>query len=420
MKYFEIGYPEKKLSFDVAMLQGLGDHGGLFMPEKIPPLGSSFISEIENFSDQQIAVKVLEPFLEGVLTKEQINGIASEALDFNIPVIKLNDEICIMELFHGPTHAFKDVGARFLARLMSEFKEEEPLTILVATSGDTGSAVANGFWKVPGIDVIILFPKGGISPYQESQMTTLGENITALEIEGVFDDCQKLVKEAFNDENLRTRKTLSSANSINIARLLPQVIYYFIGYKKLSNKEGLVISVPSGNFGNITAGMIAWKMGLPVKKWIASTNANKVFPEYLKSGEYIPAASLKTYSNAMDVGDPSNFERLLHVFGNDFKSIKEYVDSYSISDEETIETIKEVYQKYNYVMDPHTAVGYRALLDSDFNNAMIVSTAHPSKFTDVVRKAVPDYEMEFDYDITNSKKIPLSKNYEDFKRFLLS
>ena len=402
------------------------------MPAEIPILSKGFIEKLKNLKIQEIALEVSRPYLSEDLSEEQIINIVENAINFSAPVINLDQTANILELFHGPTLAFKDFGARFMAHLMSALihKSGKEITILVATSGDTGSAVAHGFLGVPGIQVIILYPSGKVSEIQEKQLTTMGQNVTALEVEGVFDDCQKLVKQAFLDSDLTGRKNLTSANSINIARLLPQSFYYFYGVGQLLNsKQKVVVAVPSGNFGNLTAGLIAKRMGLPVEQFIAATNANNIVPEYLESGEFSPRPSVATISNAMDVGNPSNFARIQNLYSGDLGKIRKDIWGKSISEEQTRETMREVFEQYGYCLDPHGAVGYKALelfraeVGSD-NIGLVLETAHPAKFRDSldteVNKAVKTPERLESFLSKEKQSIKMSNSFSEFKEFLIN
>ena len=414
-----------------AVLKGLAPDGGLYMPQEIPKLPEGFFEKINQLSFQDISFEVAKNFLGDELDPSKLKEIIDEAINFDAPLTSVAEDINFLELWHGPTLAFKDFGARFMARLMSYFVQSssQELTILVATSGDTGSAVAQGFLNVGGIKVIILYPQGKVSDLQEKQLTTMGNNITALEIQGTFDDCQRLAKEAFQDEELNKNLTLTSANSINIARLIPQSFYYFYSYAQLKDTEKpVVFSVPSGNFGNLTAGLLAKKMGLPVAKFIAATNVNDVVPEYLKSGEFKPRLSQKTYSNAMDVGNPSNFARMLALYEHSVENIREDVWGIGNTDEETLTAIKEVFERHNYLIDPHTAVGYLGLKkylkeNPQSANGIILSTAHPAKFIDCLEQAV-DTEIEMpqrlkEYLDKEKNSVLLENNFEKLKEFLL-
>ena len=388
MKLYSTKNPTAFVSLKEAVFKGLPDDNGLFMPDLIPQLEADFIKNLKNHSFQSIAFTVAKTLLRGVIPDEDLKTLVERAIDFPAPVVKLDDSTHILELFHGPSLAFKDFGARFMAQLMSYFNQEDKreLVILVATSGDTGGAVAAGFYKTLGIKIVILYPSGKVSMLQEKQLTTLGENITALEVEGTFDDCQALVKKAFLDKELTSKIRLSSANSINIARLIPQSFYYFEAFKQVeAHGKPVVFSIPSGNFGNLTAGLFAQKMGLPVSKFIAATNANDVVPQYLASGTYTPTPSVPTLSNAMDVGDPSNFARMLDLCSSTWNIMTKNIVGYAYDDEATKSAMREVKAKYDYVIDPHGAIGYLALKDyqkeQDANAVgIILETAHPAKF----------------------------------------
>ena len=433
MKFYSTNKKSKEISFKDAVIKGMADDGGLFMPEMIPQLPLKFFNEIENISFQEICFEIANSFIEDEIPPEGLKSIINKAINFEAPLIRLDENINILELFHGPTLAFKDFGARFMAEVVSYFSKEinKKINILVATSGDTGSAVANGFFNTEGIKVNLLYPSGKVSQIQEMQLTTLDGNITALEVDGTFDDCQKLVKQAFLDEELNNRLFLSSANSINIARLLPQSFYYFNAFKQLENKNfPLIFSVPSGNFGNLTGGLIAWKMGLPVDKFIAAVNANDVFPNYLKTGRFTPRASVRTISNAMDVGNPSNFYRILDIFNKENEEINNVIFSSSFSDATTKEAIKKIYDEYNYLIDPHGAVGYLALEEYVNKNnlksfkGIILGTAHPAKFLDVM-EVVVDKKINIPERLEKclhkeKKSIRISNDFKVFKNFLLN
>ncbi|MFT5845728.1 MAG: threonine synthase, partial [Saprospiraceae bacterium] len=369
MKFYSTNNRNHSLGFGAAVEKGLAADNGLYFPETIPTLSSDFINDLHTFSKEEIGVEVMRHFTSEDISIEELKRIVRETLDFDFPLKEVSKDVFSLELFHGPTMAFKDVGARFMSRSLRAIAERESV-VLVATSGDTGSAVANGFYKIPGIKVVLLYPSGKISQIQEMQLTTLGENITALEVDGVFDDCQALVKKAFLDEELNKKLALTSANSINIARWLPQSIYYFLAVAEARRQgfEEVVFSVPSGNFGNITAGMIGAKMGLPVKKFIAATNMNKIVPDYLTSGVYSPVASVPTISNAMDVGAPSNFVRLTEMYGNSHEGITHDLEGYYLTDDQTKKVMKRCYEENEYVLDPHGAIAYDALLKSGLTN----------------------------------------------------
>lgn len=396
MIFYSTKTADLKASLEEAIFNSLPPDNGLYMPESIPAISKEFMDDIENKSFKEIAIEVTATLLGSEITRSEIESIIDRAYDFEAPVVKITPNDYVLELFHGPSMAFKDFGARFMAAIMSYFlqRSNKEIRILVATSGDTGGAVAQGFYKVPGISVTILYPSGKVSDIQEKQLTTLGHNVTALEVEGTFDDCQRLVKEAFLDAELSEKYNLASANSINIARLIPQSFYYFAAYAQLKKLgKPLVFSVPSGNFGNLSAGVLAYRMGLPVEHFIAATNANNAVPRYLTSGTYEPLPSIETISNAMDVGSPSNFVRLTRFFNDDWNAINEKVSGAFYNDEQTQKAMREVFGNANYVMCPHTAVAYRGLQDyrkktgSDFTGVFL-STAHPAKFIDLVEETL--------------------------------
>ncbi len=422
MNYISTRKNNENVSFKEATLNGLAKDGGLYFPDHLPQLPTSFFHTITSQSNQEIAFSVLKEFVKESLSDKQLQDIITQTLTFKTPIVEVRDNIYTLELFHGPTKAFKDVGARFMSRCLSHFKKDKEVVVLVATSGDTGSAVANGFFDVPGISVKILFPKGKVSPYQEYQMTSLGKNIQAIEVNGTFDDCQTLVKQAFNDTKLRKNIALSSANSINVARLLPQMLYYFFAYKQLKptlTDKGLVISVPSGNFGNITAGLIAKKMGLPIKRFIAANNANDTFYNYLKTGNYLPKPSVQTFSNAMDVGTPSNFERILHLYNNQIEALKKDISSFTFNDPNTLNKIKSCFKETGYLPDPHGAVGLLALekgLKPD-EIGVFLETAHPQKFSSIIQKVILSYA-EPQVDLNSCSKITIDNSYNDFVALL--
>jgi threonine synthase len=392
MKYYSINRLTPEVGFKEATIKGQAPDKGLYFPEIIPYINPSFFETIENVPDYEIGVQVMRPYVDGAIPESELYRIISETINFPLPVVKITEDIYSLELFHGPTLAFKDVGARFMSRCLGYFSKDnsQKVTVLVATSGDTGGAVANGFNEVEGVEVVILYPSGKVSSVQEKQLTTLGKNIHALEVDGSFDDCQKLVKQAFADAELNKELFLTSANSINVARWLPQQLYYFLAYKqwKQLSYEAPVISVPSGNFGNICAGLLAHISGLPVAHFIAACNANRVVPDFLKTGKYLPQKAIATISNAMDVGDPSNFVRILELFGNHFSDIKDGLSSYTISDDETRTAIRELYKSKSYLADPHGAVGYLALqkylTENPGKKGIFLETAHPIKFYDIV------------------------------------
>ena len=396
MKFYSTKTESLKASLEEAIFNSLPKDNGLYMPESIPKISEAFLADIQNHSFKEIAVEVANTLFEGEITRSELENMIEKAYDFDAPVMQIAPDDYVLELFHGPSMAFKDFGARFMAAIMSYFllRSDKKIKILVATSGDTGGAVAQGFYKVPGIDVTILYPSRKVSDIQEKQLTTLGHNVTAIEVDGTFDDCQKLVKEAFLDDELRNKFNLASANSINIARLIPQSFYFFSAYAQLKNQgKPLVFSVPSGNFGNLSAGLLAYQMGLPVHHFIASTNLNNAVPRYLASGSYEPAPSIETISNAMDVGNPSNFVRFTRFFNDDWKSVTKKIYGAYFDDDQTRSAMREVNTNANYVMCPHTATAYLGLKEfrkkvgGDFVGVFL-STAHPAKFIDLVEETL--------------------------------
>ena len=428
MKLYSTRNPNILVDLETAVFKGLADDKGLYLPEKFIPFAPSFFDEIEKYSFQELCLKVCEQLFQGEINSNDLKAIVNNAITFDAPLVKLEEGLHILELFHGPTLAFKDFGARFMAQLLSYLNKDKDkkTTILVATSGDTGGAVASGFFNVPNIDVIILYPSGKVSPLQEKQLTTLGGNITALEVDGTFDDCQSIVKRAFLDNELSRNFNLCSANSINIARLIPQSFYYFEAYKQLENKKDITFIVPSGNFGNLTAGIFANKLGLPVRNFIAATNDNDIIPKYLSTGFFEPKPSIQTISNAMDVGNPSNFERLLSLFGSTWNNESVNIKSYSINDKETQNGIKNTYNKYGYLIDPHTAVGYEVYLKNKnkISNGIILSTAHPSKFDKNIYAELAS-KIEIPKKLSNlesleKNSIKISSEFNDFKTCLNS
>ena len=436
MKYYSTNKQAPMASLQEAVVKGLAADKGLFMPMTVKTLPQEFYDTIDTLSFQEIAYRVADAFFGEDVPADTLKQIVYDTLSFDVPLVKVADNIYSLELFHGPTLAFKDVGGRFMARLLGYFIKKEGqknVNVLVATSGDTGSAVANGFLGVEGIHVYVLYPKGKVSEIQEKQFTTLGQNITALEVDGTFDDCQALVKAAFMDKELNEHLSLTSANSINVARFLPQSFYYFNAYAqldKLGKADELVVCVPSGNFGNITAGLFAYWMGLPIKRFVAANNRNDVFLEYLNTGTYTPRPSVATLANAMDVGDPSNFARIIDLFGafNDpHKEICALISGHRYTDEEIASTMRAVYKETGYILDPHGACGYQGLLDSDLSETetgLFLETAHPAKF-----KGTVDKILEADIEIPAKLKvfmegtkqsIELAKDFEGFKSFLMS
>ena len=428
MNYYSLNNKTPNSTFKNAVIKGLAPDRGLYFPETITELDPYFFQTIETLSNEEIAYKAIEQFISPEIPDPILKTIIADTLNFEFPVVKLTDSISTLELFHGPTMAFKDVGARFMARCLAYFNKNnsKEVTVLVATSGDTGGAVANGFLGVNGVRVVILYPSGKVSNIQEKQLTTLGGNITALEVEGSFDDCQDMVKKAFLDDELTSKMQLTSANSINVARWLPQLFYFMFGYKQLKKKyDDIVFSVPSGNFGNICAGMIAQRLGLPVKHFIASNNDNNVVTRYLKSADYNPKPSVQTISNAMDVGNPSNFVRIQAIYNNDFNSLKSNLSSYSFSNKETKDAMSEVYNSTGYIVDPYGAVGYLGSKSYLTNNpkahCVFLETAHPTKFLDVVKEVVSEdipLPKQIKSVIDKVKVATPINNYLEFKAFL--
>lgn len=433
MKLYSTKNKKNEVSFKDAILRGTANDGGLFMPSTLPKLSTDFIDNLGSISFNEIAFTISKLLLNDEIPSDELKNIIEDSLTFDAPLVSLDPGTYILELFHGPTLAFKDFGARFMAKTLSYFTKDinQEIIILVATSGDTGSAVAQGFYHTGGIKVVLLYPSNMVSFLQEKQLTTLNDNITALEVDGTFDDCQKLVKLAFLDKNLNKSLILSSANSINIARLIPQSFYYFYAYSQLENKKHPVIfSVPSGNFGNLTAGLFAKEMGLPVKKFIAGTNINDVFPKYLNTGKFNPQPSVKTISNAMDVGNPSNFDRILDLYNHEYEVIKKNIYSASFNDDQTKEAMKEIFKTYNYVIDPHGAIGYLAIKkyieeQHDTNsNKVILETAHPAKFINIVEETI-GVKIEMPERLMaalnkEKKSIRICNDFNEFKNFLLT
>ncbi|WP_314126790.1 threonine synthase [Segatella maculosa] len=432
MNYYSTNHKAPTATLEEAVIKGLAPDRGLYMPEELKTLPASFFNHIDTLSFQEIAFEVATCFFGDDIEAADLKNIVCDTLSFDIPIVNIENNIYSLELFHGPTLAFKDVGARFMARLLRHFIRKESrgqVNVLVATSGDTGSAVANGFLGVDGIHVYVLYPKGKVSPIQESQFTTLGRNITALEVDGVFDDCQTLVKQAFMDEELNRQMRLTSANSINVARFLPQAFYYFYAYAQLKRQgraDNVVVCVPSGNFGNLCAGLFAHRMGLPVKRFIAANNANDVFYQYLKTGTYTPQSSKQTLANAMDVGAPSNFARIAALFNGNHGAIKAVIGGATYSDAMIRESMKDCYTATGYILDPHGACGYRALKEQlqPGETGIFLETAHPAKFKETVDDAlhinlpIPDRLVAF---MQNEKQsVPMRNDFHVFKQFLLS
>ena len=428
MKYYSTNQQAPLATLEKAVVKGLAEDRGLYMPEKINRLPQSFFDNIQDMSFQELACHVADAFFGEDVEKDALHKIVEDTLSFDCPVVRVEDNIYALELFHGPTLAFKDVGARFMARLLRYFNKEERVNVLVATSGDTGSAVANGFLGVEGIHVFVLYPKGKVSPIQECQFTTLGRNITAIEVDGVFDNCQALVKNAFMDSELNAHMRLTSANSINVARFLPQAFYYFNAYarmKKMGLADNLVMCVPSGNFGNICAALFGHEMGLPVKRFIAANNANDIFYNYLQTGIYEPKPSRQTLANAMDVGDPSNFARIYDLYGKSHERITSLISGATYSDEDIMRTMRQCFADTNYILDPHGACGYQALKEllRPGETGVFCETAHPAKFKEKV-----DDILGIDVEIPErlaafmkgqKQSIPLSKDFPEFKAFLM-
>ena len=428
MKFYSTNNKNHLVSLKEAVIKGLAPDQGLYMPVKIPQMSADFFAGISQKSFKEIGYEVIRAFFKEDLSEEEIIDLVDHTLQFDAPLVEIEKDVFALELFHGPTLAFKDFGARFCSKLMSLLLDGQKVKVLVATSGDTGSAVANGFYNVPGVEVIILFPAGKVSELQEKQFTTLGGNITALEVDGAFDDCQKMVKEAFLDKELNSQMLLTSANSINIARWIPQCLYYFYAYSRLpKSTKKVVFSVPSGNFGNLAAGILAERMGLPVDYFVAATNVNDVVPEYLDGSAFQPRPSIPTVSNSMDVGNPSNFYRLLALYQGDEELLKAKVKGYAYTDEETVSCLKKVKEETGYILDPHGAVAYLGLKDflaeSDAHYGVFLETAHPGKFGKVVEEALgmevdlPERLAAFLYG--KKKVVPLENDFGAFKRYLL-
>ena len=442
MNYYSTNRKAPKVLLRDAVLNGLAPDGGLYMPEHIPAMSREFFERLSTLSFPEIAIEVGRTLFDGDLPEDVLERICTESFDFPVPLVRIDDTTSVLELFHGPTLAFKDFAARFMARLMGHYvrNDDRELTIFVATSGDTGSAVAHGFLNVPGIRVVILYPSGRVSDLQEKQLTTMGGNITALEMQGSFDDCQALAKIAFQDRDIQTKMRMGSANSINIARLFPQTFYYFWAWKQImkmgsgtdllrkTEPDPIVISVPSGNVGNLTAGLIAKRMGLPVSHFIAACNANDVLPQYLATGFFTPQPSRATISNAMDVGNPSNFVRMLELYNHSGDAMRLDLSAYSFTDEQTKDAIRSVNNQNRYVMDPHGAVGYLGLKkyqeEHPERDGIFLETAHPAKFGDIVQDTIgapvdiPDRLAE--YMKREKRSIILSNRFEEFKEYMMS
>ena len=428
MKFYSTNDSKRVVNLQEAIINGLAPDNGLYMPERIPVFKPEFFNSLSEKSFQEIAFDVAQAFVEDDISAEQLKKIIAHTIAFDAPLVEIEKNVFALELFHGPTLAFKDFGARFMSQVLGHFAQQQKreIVILVATSGDTGSAVANGFLGVPGTRVVVLYPSGKVSEIQEKQFTTLGKNITAVEINGTFDDCQRFVKQAFLDQELKASFFLTSANSINIARLIPQSFYYFYAWSRLPRRKNVVFSVPSGNFGNLTAGLIAKKMGLPIHHFIAATNINDIVPHYLTTNNFLPKPSISTISNAMDVGNPSNFVRMLDLFDQDYRAMKREITGYSFTDEDIRVVMRNVFSKFNYTLDPHGTIGYLGLKKYQSQNTestgVFLETAHPAKFLDVVESAlktkisVPSQLASFLE--RHKSSIPCSADFNSFKNVL--
>ncbi len=429
MKYYSLNRKSPRVSFKEAVVRGIAPDRGLYFPETIDPLPAGFFSEVEKLDRNELALALIRQFVGDEIPQPELFELIKEVLSFDFPLVPLEPNVFSLELFHGPTMAFKDVGARFMARCLSHFNkdQQQEVTVLVATSGDTGGAVASGFLGVEGVNVVILYPSGKVSEVQEKQLTTLGQNIRALEVDGTFDDCQDMVKTAFLDSQITDRIQLTSANSINVARWLPQMFYFAFAYQQLEDKSHPpVFSIPSGNFGNICAGMMAKQLGLPVSHFVASTNVNRVVPNFMESGIYTPLDSVATISNAMDVGDPSNFVRIREIYENDFEKLRADLSSFSFTDDQTREAMSSIYKQSSYIADPHGAVGYLGLKKYQDKNpgkpGIFLETAHPVKFLEVVEPVLGvqiDYPEQIQAVIHKDKEAQFISNYAELKHFLL-
>ncbi|GAB3297283.1 threonine synthase [Hymenobacter humi] len=432
MKYYSLRHQSPLVDFRTATVTGQAPDGGLYFPETIPRFPAGFLRELRNLSKATVALNVMRPYVGNTIPESDLQRICAEAVDFEFPLVPVAAGVAALELFHGPTLAFKDVGARFMSRCLGYFAQRgdtPPVTVLVATSGDTGGAVASGFLGVPGVEVVILYPSGKVSPVQEQQLTTLGQNITALEVSGTFDDCQALVKQAFQDPELAQRRFLTSANSINVARWLPQQLYYCFAWQQWpADAPAPVISVPSGNFGNLCAGLLAQASGLPLGHFIAACNANDPVPVYLRTGNYSARAAVPTYSNAMDVGNPSNFVRILELFHHDLGKLRAALSADTVTDDETVAAIRQVWAESNYLLDPHAAVAYTALRRYQAQHpaapGMVLATAHPVKFPDVVEPILGHSiglpELVRHLQNRPKRSVPLAVDYEQLKSYLMS
>ena len=430
MNFYSLNKKAPNVSFKDAVIKGIAPDRGLYFPEKITPLPKDFFDNISSLSNTEIAFKAIHQFVSDDIDDDKLKLILEEVLNFDFPIVDINENVGTLELFHGPTLAFKDVGAGFMARCLGHFSENKKndVTVLVATSGDTGGAVANGFLGVEGVKVVILYPSGKVSDIQEKQLTTLGKNITALEVNGTFDDCQNMVKTAFLDEEITNQKQLTSANSINVARWLPQLFYFLFAYKQAKSKgKDIVFSIPSGNFGNICAGIMAQQLGMPVKHFIAATNVNDVVPRFMETKSYDPKPSIATISNAMDVGDPSNFIRIRHMFKDDFNTLSTNLSAYSFTDEQTKEAMLELYNDFSYVADPHGAVGFLGLKKYQESNpntyGIFLETAHPVKFLDTVEDTIKeniDIPEKILKQMNKKKKSINISTYDELKNYLIN
>jgi threonine synthase len=430
MLYYSTNNQSPKVNFKEATIKGLAPDKGLYFPEYIPKLSQTFLDNFHTYTKEEIAYQVIKPYVGDTIPEPILKQIVAETINFDFPLVPINEQVFSLELYHGPTLAFKDVGARFMSRCLGYFVKNanKKVTVLVATSGDTGGAVANGFYNVPGVDVVILYPQGKVSSIQELQLTTLGKNIKAIAINGTFDDCQALVKQAFADADLNEQVFLSSANSINVARWLPQQFYYFYAYTQWHQSNGAFnVCVPSGNFGNICAGLMAYSSGLPIAHFIAATNSNKVVPNYYATQQYTPMPAIATISNAMDVGNPSNFVRILEIFEQQFQSLKNVMSTVSISDDTTKQTLKNVYDQYHYLLDTHGAVAYAALQQFLATNpgqkGIVLETAHPVKFYDVVEPII-NQKVPMPPSVAHLLHLPkvatpMEVDYHTFKQYLL-
>lgn len=431
MKYYSLNRTAPDVSFQEAVVNGLAPDRGLYFPSEISKLPASFFENITSLDDSTIAFEAIKQFVGDEIPEEDLKQIIDEVLSFDFPLVEVERDIYSLELYHGPTLAFKDVGARFMARCLGYFNGKETtkkeVTVLVATSGDTGGAVANGFYKVAGVEVVILYPSGKVSAIQEKQLTTLGENITAVEVDGTFDDCQAMVKQAFLDKDFLGKRSLTSANSINVARWLPQMFYYFIAYKSLKQRsKKLIFSVPSGNYGNICAGMMAQQLGLPVHHFVTGTNSNNCVPNYLRTGKYDIKPSVPTISNAMDVGEPSNFVRIQEIYNHDLGKLRNNVSGFDYSDDETRQAMQDLFRDHNYISDPHGAIGYVALKDylnvNDGAIGVFLETAHPVKFLDVIPKNISEeiiIPSSIESILDKTKMAKKISSYTQLKDFLL-